>query len=268
MVAPFCSSTYRWVEVVCTVECLTLGSLPPNGGIRHHHVEPVFFLNVGEVFGEGVGVDDIGRLDAVQYHVHDGDDVGEGLLFLAVERALLKRLYVLRRKTRLRSKVLKRFAKESRRADRAVVYLFANLGLHDLDNGADERARGVILAAVAPGVAHVLDLGFVQVRELVLLGLGPEAQFVNVVDDLAQVVAALDLVLDLAEYLPDLVLDGFRAARLLLEVASQSADPGGDRNQDRPLRSPVSSLRGKAHWQHSTRIFGSHVVLDECRSGE
>jgi hypothetical protein len=30
----------------------------------------------------------------------------------------------------------------------------------------------------------------------------------------------------------------------------------------------VSSLRGKAHWHHSTRKFGSHVVLDECRSGE
>ena len=43
-------------------------------------------------------------------------------------------------------------------------------------------------------------------------------QFVNVVDNLAQVVAALNLVLDLAEYLPDLVFDGVRAARLLLEL--------------------------------------------------
>ena len=31
---------------------------------------------------------------------------------------------------------------------------------------------------------------------------------------------------------------------------------------------PQSSLRGKAHWHHSTRIFGSHVVLDERRSRE
>ena len=31
---------------------------------------------------------------------------------------------------------------------------------------------------------------------------------------------------------------------------------------------PQSSLVGKAHWHHSTRIFGSPVVLDECRSGE
>jgi uncharacterized protein with PhoU and TrkA domain len=52
----------------------------------------------------------------------------------------------------------------------------------------------------------------------VLLGLRAEAQFVDVVDDLAQVVAALDLVLDLAEDLADLVFDGVRPAGLLLEA--------------------------------------------------
>jgi integrase len=39
----------------------------------------------------------------------------------------------------------------------------------------------------------------------VLFGLGAEAQLVDVVDDLAKVVTALNLVLDLAEYLADLV---------------------------------------------------------------
>ena len=53
-------------------------------------VVAVLFLNVGEVLGERVGVDDVRRLDAVQDHVHDRDDVGEGLLFLAVEGALLE----------------------------------------------------------------------------------------------------------------------------------------------------------------------------------
>ena len=51
-----------------------------------------------------------------------------------------------------------------------------------------------------------------------LLGLRAEAQFVDVVDDLAQVVAALNLVLDLAEDFADLVFDGVRAAGLLLEA--------------------------------------------------
>jgi RimJ/RimL family protein N-acetyltransferase len=52
----------------------------------------------------------------------------------------------------------------------------------------------------------------------VFLGLRAEAQLVDVVDDLAQVVAAADLVADLAEVLADLVLDRVRAAGLLLEA--------------------------------------------------
>jgi len=52
----------------------------------------------------------------------------------------------------------------------------------------------------------------------VLLHLGAETEFVNVVDDLAQVVAAGDLIFDLPEYLPDLVFDGVRPAGLFLEL--------------------------------------------------
>jgi hypothetical protein len=37
----------------------------------------------------------------------------------------------------------------------------------------------------------------------------------------------------------------------------RTQDSGGDRSQDLPLCSPVSSLRGKAHRHHSTQIFGS-----------
>ena len=94
----------------------------------------------------------------------------------------------------------------------------ADLRLGHLHHGADERTRRVVLAAVAPGVAHVADLGLVEVRELVLLGLRAEAQLVDLVDDLAHVVAALDLVLDLAEDLADLVLDRVRPGGLLLEA--------------------------------------------------
>ena len=59
-----------------------------------------------------------------------------------------------------------------------------------------------------------------------LLGLRAEAQLVDVVDDLAQVVAALNLVLDLAEDLPDFVFDGVRPGGPGLEavqVAEQFA---------------------------------------------
>ncbi|MBK5298771.1 MAG: helix-turn-helix domain-containing protein, partial [Vicinamibacteria bacterium] len=32
-------------------------------------------VHIGEVLGEGVGVNNVGRFDAVQDHVHDRDDV-------------------------------------------------------------------------------------------------------------------------------------------------------------------------------------------------
>ncbi len=48
--------------------------------------------------------------------------------------------------------------------------------------------------------------------------LGAEPQLVDVVDDLAEVVAALDSVLEFAEDLANLVLDRVRAAGLLFEA--------------------------------------------------
>jgi len=99
---------------------------------------------------------------------------------------------------------IRRTRKGARRSSCAVVDALADGGLDHLDDGADERPRRVVLAAVATGVAHVADLGFVEMGELVLFRLRSEVQPVDVVDDLAQVVTALDLVLDLAEDLPDL----------------------------------------------------------------
>ena len=45
-------------------------------------------------------------------------------------------------------------------------------------------------------------------------------------------------------------------------MASQSADPGGDRNQDTVAYVPQShSLVERLNWHHSTRVSRSHVVL-------
>src|SRR5215469_11788543 len=45
-------------------------------------------------------------------------------------------------------------------------------------------------------------------------------------------------------------------------MASQPPDTGRDRNQVRPLRSTVSSVRGEANRHRSTGVFGSYFVLD------
>jgi hypothetical protein len=54
-------------------------------------------------------------------------------------------------------------------------------------------------------------------RQLVLLGLRAEAEFVDMVDDLAQVVAAGNPVFELAEDFADLVFDGIGAVAFCLK---------------------------------------------------
>lgn len=87
--------------------------------------------------------------------------------------------------------------------------------LDDLHYGANQGLRGVVLAAIAAGVPHVPDLGFVEIGALVLLAVRPEVQLIKVVNDLAQVIAALDLVLDLSQDLADFVLGRVGAGGVL-----------------------------------------------------
>jgi hypothetical protein len=65
----------------------------------------------------------------------------------------------------------------------------------------------------------------------VRLGLGAEAQLIEVVDDLAEVIAALNLVANLAEDFADLVFDGVRPGGLLLEAVEIGKEPRGDRRR-------------------------------------
>ena len=107
---------------------------------------------------------------------------------------------------------LKCFAQKTGGAHRRVVDRFADQGVHHLHDGADQGPGRVLLTAVAAGVAHALDLFFVEHRELVLLRLGAQAQTIEPIDDFAQVVAAGDLVAQFTEDLADLVLDRVRPA--------------------------------------------------------
>ena len=69
-----------------------LALFAPERRIGKDHLEAVFVLNVANVLGQGVGVEDVGRFDAMQDHVHDADDIGQALLFFARERLGLQGL--------------------------------------------------------------------------------------------------------------------------------------------------------------------------------
>ena len=70
---------------------------------------------------------DAGRIDAVQDHVHDRHHVGERLLLLAVEGSFLKRPEVAAGEAGFRLQVIEGLAEEAGRAAGAVVDAFANL---------------------------------------------------------------------------------------------------------------------------------------------
>ena len=110
-------------------------------------------------------------------------------------------------------------AQEPRRPAGAVVDALAYPGFDDLDHRADERTRRVIFAAVAPRVAHVPDLRLVELRKLILFRLAAEAELVDQFERVAQRIAALELVLDLAENLADLVFDRVGPFGSLAEAA-------------------------------------------------
>jgi hypothetical protein len=74
---------------------------------------------------------------------------------------------------------LERFAQEAGGTHRRVVDRFADFGVHHLHDGADQGPGCVVLTAVAAGVAHALDLFLIEHRELVLLGLGAQAQTIE-----------------------------------------------------------------------------------------
>lgn len=153
----------------------------------------------------------LGRFDAVQNHVHRADDVGKRHLFLAVEGFFLERFRVFCGQVLARFQVFKRLRQKARRSDRAVIHLVADGGSNYLHDGFYERAGRVVFAAVSARVAHVLDFVFVQVRHLMLFSVGTKAEFINTINDFAQVIAALNLVFQLAENLADFVFDGVGA---------------------------------------------------------
>ncbi len=190
------------------------------GWVGQDDIVAIALLDVHDVFAQRIGVDDVGRFDAVQDEVHDGDNVGQRLFFFSVERGFLEDTLLLSAAVGfLGTQVIDGLTQKARRADGTVVDALADGRLDDLDDGADQWPRRVVLAAVAPSVAHVVNFGFVEVRKLVFLLLRAEAQAIHLIDDVAHVVAALDFVGNLAKNLADFVLECLRGCSALGEAA-------------------------------------------------
>ena len=62
-----------------------------------------------------------------------------------------------------------------------------------------------------PRIAHFLDLGFVKLGQLMLFCLAAEAQRIDLVQHLPQIIAALEAIPDFTKNLTNLVFDCVRA---------------------------------------------------------
>ena len=191
------------------------------GRIGQDDIEAVFLLDIRDVLGQRVGVDDVGRLDAMQDHVHDGNHIGQAFFLLAVEGSFLQDLKLAGGELAAIpwvAQIRMGLAQEPCRTHGAIINALANLWFDNLDHGANQGARRIVFATVAPGVAHVLDLGLIQMGEFMALLLGAEAQGIHQLQHLAQVVAALEPVSDLVEYLANLVFNGVWTGSLVPEA--------------------------------------------------
>ena len=88
--------------------------------------------------------------------------------------------------------VVKGLAQETGGTESPVVDALTDLRLYDPDDGANERAGRVILAAVAAGIAHPLDLLLVEVGDSCFSFCERKRRVSMRVDHLSQCVAALE----------------------------------------------------------------------------
>ena len=116
---------------------------PSERRIGQDDVEAVRLLDVGEVLAQGVGQEDVRRVDPVQDQVHDPDDVRQRLLFLAVEGGLLQARELCGRECRRAvTQIVVGLAQKTGGPTGRVPNRLAQSRSRDLHHGANE-GRGV-----------------------------------------------------------------------------------------------------------------------------
>nr|WP_228735911.1 hypothetical protein [Marinobacter sp. LV10MA510-1] len=90
--------------------------------------------------------------------------------------------------------------------------------VYHLNHGANQWARREVFATVPPGVTHVFNFSFVKVRQLVLLGLGAKAEFVDQFQGIAQAVSAGESVTNFTKDFADFLFNSVCADCSFLEA--------------------------------------------------
>ena len=172
--------------------------LAAEGRVGEDDVHAVLFADLGQLVAQGVAGVDLRGVEPVQKQVHLAEQVGQGLGLAAEDGALLQNLAV-GHGLDLFAEMVEGLDQEAAGAGGRVEHGLAQARVGDGHHEAHDRPRGVELARVAGGVAHLAQHGFVECAQGVQLVAGGEVDAGDLVDDVAQEVAAHHAVLDALE---------------------------------------------------------------------
>ena len=173
--------------------------LAAEGRIGQDHIHAVALADVGELEAERVAGINLRRVEAVQQQVHLAEQIRQRLGF-AAEQGFLLQDFAVGHGLDLLGQMVERLDQKAARAAGRVEHGLAEARVRDGDHEPHDGARGVKLAGIARRIAHLAQHGFVERAERVQLVAGGEVDAVELVDDIAQQVAADHAVLHALEH--------------------------------------------------------------------
>jgi hypothetical protein len=157
---------------------------------------------LAELVAQRVAGIDLRRVESVQQQVHLAEQIRQRLRLAPDETLFLQDLAV-GHGLHLPAQMIERLDEKAARAARRVEHHFAQARVSNGDHEAHHRARRVELAGIARRIAHLAQHRFVERAERVQLIVGGEVNAVELVDDVAQQVAAHHPVLHAAKHRGD-----------------------------------------------------------------
>ena len=174
--------------------------LAAEGRIGEDHVHAVALADVGELEAERVAGINLRRVEAVQQQVHLAEQIRQRLGLAAEEAFSCKTLRSATVLTCFGQGGLNASTRKPPVPQAGSSTVSPRRGSVTGDHEAHDGARRVELAGIARRIAHLAEHGFVERAERVQLVAGGEMDAVELVDDVAQQVAADHAVLHAAKH--------------------------------------------------------------------
>ena len=147
--------------VVGEVALDALFLLAAEGRVGHDHIHPVLLADLGELETQGVARIDLRGIETVEEEVHLAEQIGQGLGFAAEKRSFLEDPAVCDGLD-LSGQVVVRLDEKAAGAGGGVEDGLAEPRIGDGHHEPHDRTRGVELAGIPGGVAHLAEHRFVE----------------------------------------------------------------------------------------------------------